>query len=295
MPSNALALAPDEFGFTPTQFELIHGMLASSAPKDAGLTTQELGLFLTQCQRTGLDPLARQIYAIWRWDNVLRRPKMAIQVGIDGQRLVAERTGHYQGQDGPYWCGPDGQWVDVWLAETPPAAAKVGVYKQGHTQATYGVALYREYVQTNREGKPTPLWASMPTTMLAKCAESQALRKAFPQELSGLYTTEEMSQADTERQIIDVVPTDVPTDSKVAESKTQALPAGDQAVPRTVDASPEAASRAPMTAPRRAGTTASRPKMNGLSGTTRCASRRATATATCAPCWGARHPTTCGR
>lgn len=139
--------------------------------------------FLAHCQRTGLDPIARQIYAI------NRKGRWGIQVSIDGARLIAERSGEYEGQTAAQWTADGREWFDVWLDAKAPAAARVGVYRKGFREAVYGVARFSEY---NAGG---PMWQKMPATMIAKCAESLALRKAFPQDLSGLYTSEEMDQA----------------------------------------------------------------------------------------------------
>mgnify|MGYP002136059980 CR=1 FL=1 len=186
-----------QWGMSREQIELLKRTVAD------GTTDDEFALFMTTAQRLGLDPFAKQIYAVKRptYDRQRREyiDKMTIQVGIDGFRSVADRTGQNDGQDGPFWCGEDGVWHDVWLHDSPPAAAKVVVWRKGSAKPFTGVASYRSYVQTNKDNKPNRQWEQMPDVMLAKCAEALALRKAFPSQLSGVYAPEEMGQADNER------------------------------------------------------------------------------------------------
>ena len=116
---------------------------------------------------------------------------MSIQVGIDGLRSVAERSGQLDGS-ATFWIGDTegSQWSDVWLGSKPPAAAKTIIYRKGCSHPFVGVARFQDY---NAQG----LWSKMPAAMLAKCSEALALRKAFPADMSSLYTADEMEQAET--------------------------------------------------------------------------------------------------
>ena len=188
--------------FTPTQIDLIKSVIAKDATND------ELKLFLYTAKRTGLDALTRQIYFVKREVNKklpngawVKEGQMTIQTGIDGYRAIAERTGKLAGIDDAIYDSEE---------ETYPKKASVTIYKmvEGQRVAYTSSARWSEYAQVyTKNGVETvgPMWKKMPYLMLAKCAEALALRKAFPNDLSGIYTTEEMAQADNK--VPEVVPT----------------------------------------------------------------------------------------
>ena len=174
--------------FTREQVDLIKQTVAK------GSTDAELQLFLYTAQRTGLDPLTRQIHAIKRWDSSAGKETMAIQTGIDGYRLVAGRTGSHMGTSDVEYDREDVE---------HPTWAKVTVYRQVNGQVCEfpATARWKEYAAYKKDGNPMALWKKMPYLMLGKCAEALAIRKAFPQELAGIYTFEEMEQAPADVQI----------------------------------------------------------------------------------------------
>lgn len=173
-------LIKQEMSFDNETLELIRKTVAVDA------NPNEFQMFIYQAKRTGLDPLARQIYCLKIGG------KIAIQASIDGFRLVAQRSGEYAGQDEPEFVEENGK----------PKIAKVTVYKFSPKGVRYpaavGVAHWDEYCPVYN-GRPAYMWTKMPHTMLSKVAEALALRKAFPQELSGLYSSEEMDQAQPEK------------------------------------------------------------------------------------------------
>jgi len=172
--------------FTPDQIALIKSNIA------VGATDDELKLFLYQAQKTGLDPLAGQCHFVRRWDSVQGKHVGKIQTGIDGFRLVAQRAGSHAGTSEVAFGYAEGD-----LGKLIPVKAKVTVYRfiRGEKVAFPHTVHFAEYVQKKKDGDPTKFWRDMPHVMLGKCAEAGALRKAFPHDLSGLYTSDEMAQA----------------------------------------------------------------------------------------------------
>lgn len=176
-----------ELNITSSYLQLVKNTFAK------GATDDELSLFLRTAQRTGLDPAARQIFMVPRYDSALKSMVKSIQISIDGFRLIADRTGRYAPSREPSFTYENGK--------LESATAYVKKYVGGEWHEVAATAFYSEYVQTTKEGKANSMWQKMPRLMLAKCAESLVLRRAFPAELSGLYTSDEMGTVEPEDKI----------------------------------------------------------------------------------------------
>src|SRR5665213_1853399 len=155
-------------------------------------TNEEFELFVHACNRTKLDPFMKQIHAIRRKTNGVET--MTIQTGIDGYRLIAERTGKYSpGREPVFQYDNEGRIICA-------TSFVKKMTEDGTWHEVGATAFMSEYAVSYRDFKTgqqvlSAFWLKMGHTMLAKCAEALALRKAFPADLSGIYTTEEMQQA----------------------------------------------------------------------------------------------------
>lgn len=170
-----------------SQFQLTLGKEELTLIKDTvtpGASQTEFNLFVYDCQSRGLNPLKKEMY----W--VKRGAKASHQVGIDGFRIMAQKTGEYGGQTKVEYGDP----VTLYGKEYPEYA-DIGVYRKGCEHPIYARAYFEEYAQAFN-GKLGNMWLKMPRLMIAKCAEALALRKAFPDSLAGLYTNDEMEQAE---------------------------------------------------------------------------------------------------
>lgn len=178
------------------------------------ITDDEFAMFLAVCKRNNLDPFKRQAYVV-KYGG-----KAVVQTGIDGYRALAARTGELDGQDPPIWYDlvtssskavategspqpPAGPVTftpyEVWpFKDHPPFAARAAVYRKGVSRPFVYLARFDAFVRRGQDGTPMNLWRTMPDVMIFKCALAQSLRAAFPDELAGIYTVEEMEQAANE-------------------------------------------------------------------------------------------------
>lgn len=165
------------------------GVIPNGTPDSA------ISMYAKFCAESNLSPFKKQVHLVKRWTK--DGDRYTIQTGIDGYRAIANRTGQYAGNDDYRFDEGLTEYEAIKNKRNPPTTATATVYRiVGGVRCPFSsTARWDEYVQTGKNGVQ-PMWAKMPYLMLGKCAEALALRKAFPEEIGGVYTDEEMAQAD---------------------------------------------------------------------------------------------------
>lgn len=137
-----------------------------------GLTDPEFMLFAQLCRSSGLNPFKKEVWAIKAGG------RLQVMVGVNGYWTIANSHPQFDGYEEDIEVDEAGNPIKAWCK----------IYRKDRKFPSMGVAIFRECAQQS------PVWKSRPSQMILKCAESFAIRKAFPQELNGLYTEEEMPQ-----------------------------------------------------------------------------------------------------
>lgn len=135
-----------------------------------GTTELEFALFLEFAKSTGLNPFKREIWCI------KTNSGLQIMTGINGYMTVANNHPAFDGMETEVTHDDKGNLV----------SAVARVWRKDRRFPSTGTALAREFMGQS------PIWRRMPSHMLLKVAKSIAIREAFPQELGGTYTAEEM-------------------------------------------------------------------------------------------------------
>jgi phage recombination protein Bet len=172
-------------GFNEEQVRILRTLI------NGQISTEQMHIFLMMCRRTGLDPFAKQIYAIPRRNKHTNKTELTIQTSIDGFRLVADRTGCYAPGRPTEFVWDNGKLVCA-------TAFVKKMASDGSWHEVSACAYMAEYYPSFND----QFWKKMPAVMLEKCAEARALRRAFPQDLQGIYAKEEMDQAQDDNRLI---------------------------------------------------------------------------------------------
>lgn len=189
-PSSATeqVLAATPFAFSPKERSIILQTCCN------GASQREADQLIAIAEARGMSPIRGECYFVKRYDSNRGEMIWAVQASIDSFRIKAEETGLYEGQDEPEY-----EYEETDKTRRQPILARVRIWRRGWPRPIVGVARFSEYVQKKKDGSYTKFWKDMPHNQLAKCAEALGMRKAFPRSFAGIYTTDEMAQAESER------------------------------------------------------------------------------------------------
>jgi phage recombination protein Bet len=188
----------------------------------------EFNLFVEMCRSLNLNPIKGQISAQVYSKNDPKKRNMVVVTQIGGLRAIAARQGDYLPDDEAPLFTYSETAKDPAINPLGIESVSVKVYRviRGEKHRIAGTVYWDEFAPIEEEwaedesGKRRPSgkkklksnWLKMPRVMLAKCAEAQALRRGWPEDLSNVYSEEEMEQADiiegTATEVLDQVAAD---------------------------------------------------------------------------------------
>ena len=180
---------PERIDFTGEQLDTIAKVICVDSEGHVA-PPQFVQLFIAACRHTGLDPFLKQIYAM------SLRGKWTMFVGVDGYRVISERTTLDQGMDGPQWSDDGKTWYDFPPSEGAATYCRVAVWRKGVPRPFIAVLPLSARIQPTSDS-----WKKDPNGMLAKCCEVLARRRAFPADMAVLDNTGEFDASDGERPI----------------------------------------------------------------------------------------------
>lgn len=162
-----------------------------------GAADASIKMVLGYCKAAGLDPMQKPVHIVPMWDGKAGQMRDVVMPGVTLYRTQASRSGSLAGVSEPEF-GPMFTESIGGQSITYPEWCKVTVRRQlasGHvadfTATEYWLENYAVKGGKEKSIAPNAMWTKRPRGQLAKCAEAQALRKAFP-ELGAAPTAEEM-------------------------------------------------------------------------------------------------------
>ncbi|WP_280311190.1 recombinase RecT [Nocardia abscessus] len=205
-PRSPLSITSGQTAFTDAQIKALH--LAARWPIDP--PEAALSLLFHAAVTSGLDPFREQIRLLHRREAVVTESgqtaieqRWSVETSIHGFRILGHGAARDRGvlletSEPLFYDDRARDWVQAWAYGTPPVAAKytiTAVHPDGRRETVVGVVHYDEFVKTTLGGDPSRGWAKMPRHMLAKCAEADAWRRLFPDELGWLQLADSADTA----------------------------------------------------------------------------------------------------
>lgn len=162
-----------------------------------GAAPESIKMVLGYCKAAGLDPMQKPVHIVPMWDGKAGQMRDVVMPGVNLYRTQAARSGECAGVTEPEF-GPDKTENIGGVDITYPVWCRVSVSRRLPTGEIVQFTA-REFWKENyavKGGKdksiaPNAMWTKRPYGQIAKCAEAQALRKAFP-EIASQPTADEM-------------------------------------------------------------------------------------------------------